>query len=180
MSKHGRYNEVCFISNLPLISLVPSLFCHLLMLQQHGCYGSAVLPVHNGDSGNRLVLQQKLFPAEILTHYIWIHYRHMKTSHTDGDIYCLATRSTAKNVERRCKMNEMRVVQWWSDRSTVLTVLTTRLLPPLFTCSILHITQVVGSPLYHIYHIYLDITLYHNACVLQLTSWWWTFMDRNV
>jgi hypothetical protein len=66
----------------------------------------------------------------------------MKTSFTDGEIYCLAARSTAKNVQRRCKMNEMRVVQWWSDESTALTVLTTRLLPRLRTYSIQHTTQV--------------------------------------
>ena len=70
----------------------------------------------------------------------------MKTSCMDGDIYCLATRSTAKNVQRRCKMNEMRVVQSWSDESTALTVLTTKLLPRLCNYSILHITQVDGSP----------------------------------
>jgi len=30
------------------------------------------------------------------------------------------------------------------------------------------------------YHIYLDITLYHNACFLQPTSWCWTFAARNM
>jgi hypothetical protein len=71
----------------------------------------------------------------------------MKTSCTDSNIYYLAARPTAKNVQRRCKMNEMRVVQqWWRDESTALTVLTTRLLPRLCTYSILHITQVDGSP----------------------------------
>ena len=29
-------------------------------------------------------------------------------------------------------------------------------------------------------HIHLDITLYRNACILQLTSCWWNFMARNM
>ena len=24
------------------------------------------------------------------------------------------------------------------------------------------------------------LTLYHNACIVQLTSWWWAFMGRNM
>jgi hypothetical protein len=34
--------------------------------------------------------------------------------------------------------------------------------------------------IYSKYHIYLDITVYHNTCIVQLTSWWWTFVFRNM
>lgn len=29
-------------------------------------------------------------------------------------------------------------------------------------------------------YIYLDRTLYHNACILQMTFWWWIVMGRKM
>jgi len=70
----------------------------------------------------------------------------------------------------------LRLPTYFLALSAQLTVLTTRLLPPLCIYSILHTIHIDDSPQYRTY---VDKTLYHNECVLQLTSWWWTFMGRN-
>jgi len=40
--------------------------------------------------------------------------------------------------------------------------------------------SVYRLKVYNGYYNYLDIILHHTACILQLTSWWWNFLGRNM